>query len=223
MVLVLIDTALGDDAPDAAGGVDAGVAAQNGAGIEHRVAAHLHIVAQHGAHLFSASLQQLISLDDHWGLVGLHVGGDGASAHVALIAQNRVAHVVVVGHLNAVKENDVFQFHGVAHHAAFANQSGATDESAVAHLGVGADDTGGAQVGGRHHLGGAVYPHLGLRLVILLRGQSTAQGENQLGDSLQCLPGIFKLPQIISSNGMREVKTSLHLINIEEIHEVFNH
>ncbi len=38
--------------PDAGGGVDVGVGADDGAGIQDAVAADLHEVAQHGAELF---------------------------------------------------------------------------------------------------------------------------------------------------------------------------
>ena len=52
------------------------------------------------------------------------------------VAQNAVAHVIKVGNLHVVKKNCVFQLHGIAHHAAFAYQSGAADEGAVAHFGA---------------------------------------------------------------------------------------
>ena len=104
-----------------------------------------------------------------------------------------------------VKENDIFQLHGVAHHAVGAHQSTAPDEGAVAHLGVGADDAGSAQIGRGENLGGFVNPDLRLPLLILLRIQVGAKGQDQLLDTLQCLPGIGELAQIICGNGVVKI------------------
>ena len=150
--------------------------ADDGAGIQDAVAADLHEVAQHGAELFQPRGNLLFAVFHHdQRLVGLDVGGDAASAHVGLVAQNAVAHVIKVGNLHVVKKNCVFQLHGIAHHAAFAYQSGAADEGAVAHFGARADDAGRAQKGGGGDCGGLMYPDGGGHFRIVL-AQCGAEG-----------------------------------------------
>ena len=134
------------------------------------------MVAQHGAHLLASRLHALAAAaHHHQRLVGLDVGGDAASAHVGLVAQNAVAHVIKVGNLHVVKKNCVFQLHGIAHHAVFAHQGGAADEGAVAHFGARADDAGRAQKGGGGDCGGLMYPDGGGHFRIVL-AQCGAEG-----------------------------------------------
>jgi hypothetical protein len=103
---------------DAAGGIDVGVAADHRAGVQHGVAAYFNVVAQHCAYLLDASLDLLVSvLYDHQGLVGFHVGSDGAGSHMAVIAEDGIAYVVIVRSLDVIKKNDVFELHGVSYNA----------------------------------------------------------------------------------------------------------
>ncbi len=51
-----------------------------------------------------------------------------------LVAQNAVAHVVVMGHLHAVEKYDVFKLGGVAHHAVFTDERTAADKGAMPYL-----------------------------------------------------------------------------------------
>ena len=102
-----------------------------------------------------------VAVDDVEGvLIALDVGGDGACAHVGAVAQNAVAHVVVMRGLHAVKEDHVFQFHGIAHHAARAYQCAAADERAVPHLGFRTDDARCSQISRREHFCGFVNPYM---------------------------------------------------------------
>ena len=65
---------------------------------------------------------------------------------MAVVSQNGIAYIVIVRCLYVVKQNNVLQLYGVPYYAVCANQSGASDEGAVAYLGVGSDDTGCAQI-----------------------------------------------------------------------------
>ena len=123
---------------------------------------------------------------------------------MGLIAQDGIAYVVIVGGLHAVKEDDVFQFHGVAHHAPGAHQGAAPDEGAVAHLRLRADDAGAAQVGSGGHGGGFMHPDLGGNLVVPL--QSGAYGEDEVLYAYQGLPGIGELGKIVLGDGVIQVK-----------------
>ena len=111
MFFILEDVARGDDAAHAGGGVHAGVGAQHGAGVQHAVAAHFHEIAHHGPELPAARGDLLRAvLHHHQGFVALYVGGNGARAHVALVAHDGIAHIVEMGHLHAVEEDGVFDF-----------------------------------------------------------------------------------------------------------------
>ena len=78
-------------------------------GIQDTVAADLYIVAQDGPHLFPSGGNLLCPLsDDHQSLVALDIGGNGPCPHVGMAAQDGVPHIVVMGGLDIVKEDDVF-------------------------------------------------------------------------------------------------------------------
>lgn len=206
VVLVLVDGVGGDDTADAGSGVYDAVPAQDGARIEDRVAAYLHKIPQNGAHLSPSGGDIGLALYHHRGLVRLDVGCDRAGTHVALVAQDGVAHVVVVWGLNFIEENGVLQLCRVAHHAVSAHQSGAPDKGAVAHLSLRPDDAGCTQIGGRRYNGGLVDPDVLPGLVVLLRGELAAQGEDQILDAVQSLPGVLKLADVLPRHGVGQIE-----------------
>ncbi len=89
---------------------------------------------------------------------------------MVLEAQNGVPHVAIVRGLHAAEENDAFQLHGVAYHAAPAHQGGVPDKGAVPDPGARADDAGRAQERRGGGGGGFVDPDAGGMLPILRRG-----------------------------------------------------
>ena len=198
---------LSDGTADAGDGIDVGVPAHHRAGVEDGVAPHLHPVPQDGAELLPAGLQAAVPvLHHHQGLVGLDIGGDGPRTHVAAVAQDGVPYIVVVGDLDLVKEDDVLELHGVAHHAAGPHQGGAPDKGPVAHLGLRPDDAGGPQPGGGKDLGRLVDPHLGGRLVVFLRRELRPQAEDQVPDAVQGLPGVVEARQVFSRQAVGQVQ-----------------
>src|SRR5699024_2101674 len=141
----LVDAVRRDLGADGGGRVDARPAAYDAAGVQHAVAAHLHAVAQDGAELLHARLYALRAVfHDNEGLVALDVGGDAACAHMRAVAQDGVAHVVIVRGLHLVEQDDVLELHGVAHDAALADDGAAAYKRAMPHLGLVVDDTGAA-------------------------------------------------------------------------------
>ena len=95
MVLILIDVVCLHHTPDTGGGIDAGATAQDGTGVEHRVAAHFHKVAQDGAHLLAAGLDLLLAvLDHHQGLIRLYIGGNGTGSHVGAGSEAGIRQIV---------------------------------------------------------------------------------------------------------------------------------
>ena len=82
-------------------------------------------------------------------------------------------------------------------------------------VGAGADDAGAADVGGGGDGGGLMHPDRGCDLGIVV-AKAGADGQDQLLDALQCLPGIFKFSQIATGQGMIQI---IKLLRCE--HKVF--
>ena len=211
--LILIDRVGGDDTADTGAGIDIGAAADDGAGVEHAVAAHLHIVAEDGAYFAAAGLNVPLRVaDGDIGLVALDIAGDGACAHMGLIAQNRVAHIVIVGGLHIVKEDDIFKLAGVAHNRLLANDCTAPDKSAVAYLSFMINDAGRANVCRGENAGILGNPNALIRIIKFLRIKSGAQLKDKALYIIQNFPGIglaleergcnavFKVQQIFDFN-----------------------
>ena len=125
---------------------------------------------------------------------------------MALEAQDGVPHVVIMRGLHTVKEDDVFQLHGVAHYTARSHQGGAPDEGAVPDLRLRANNAGRAQEGRGSDRGGLVDPNVGGPLLVLRRVQGGAKLQNQLLDAVQSLPGVLELGQVVPRQGVGEVQ-----------------
>ena len=120
----LHDRVVGNVATQRGAGVDQHVAPQNRARVQDRVATRARAVAQDRAELDQAGV-------DH-GAVGDQanclVGGDlvvrkfGAGAEVRVVAEHRVAAVVVVRCGGAVEQHRVLEFGRVADHAVVADK-----------------------------------------------------------------------------------------------------
>ena len=123
---------------------------------------------------------------------------------MGLVAQNGVAYIVVVGRLHIVEKDDVFQLHGVAHHAARAHQRAAADKGAVAHLGVGADDAGAGDGGGGGDVRRLMYPDLrGKGQVVAV--QRRAQRADTVRQPGERLPGVGKAGKILPCQRVRKI------------------
>ena len=109
-----------------------------------------------------------------------------------------------MGGLDVIEQDHVFQLHGVAHHAVCAHQSAAADEGAVAHLRFRPDDAGAAQIGRGSHGGGFMHPHLGGNFVVIL--QRGAEGEDEILDARQRLPGVGELREVVFGKGVAQVE-----------------
>ena len=75
----------------------------------------------------------------------------------------------------------------------------------MAHLSGFADDAGCAQISGGSDRCGFVYPDLRGDFDII-RSEGGAQGENELFDAFEGLPGISKAFQPFARQGMRKIK-----------------
>lgn len=97
--------------PDTGEGVNAGAFANDSSRVEDRIAADFDMIAKHGSHFLQAGLDLFVFIfDDDQCLIAFDIGGDGSSPHMGAIAQNAVAYIVVMGDLDVIKEDDVFQF-----------------------------------------------------------------------------------------------------------------
>ena len=181
----------------------------NRAGVQHGVAANFHKIPQNRAEFFPARLYGGIGFHRHRRLVAFDVAGNAPGPHMGTVAQNAVAHIVVMRRLHPVKENHVFQFHGVAHHAVCAHQRGTPDKRAVAHFRLRTDDARPVQGRGGGDDGAPMRPDGGEPFYILL-SQRGSQREKKRPQSVQRLPGIAELSQKVPRQGVGQVKKRLY-------------
>jgi hypothetical protein len=88
--------------------------------------------------VFTGPVRQM---DDDVSLVEPEIGADGARPEVG-VPEDRVAHVVVMGRLDAVHEEAVLELAGVSEDAALADDDVAPDERPGPDLSAGADPSG---------------------------------------------------------------------------------
>ena len=148
-------------------------------------------------------------LDGDGGFVALDVGGDGPRAHVGLVAQDGIPHVVVVGHLHPVEEDAVLQLGGVAHHATLPDEGRAADEGAMPNLGILPDDGGGSDIGRRGYRGGLSDPDALGGVVIAGGVKGRADLADDRGDIGEDLPGVLGMLQPGAGEGVGEVEEGL--------------
>lgn len=92
--------------------INIGIAADDSARVKNGIAADLNVVAEHSAELLYAGLDLLRSvMNDYELLVCLDVGSYRTCAHVAVIAEDRIAYIVVVRCLNVIEEDDVLELY----------------------------------------------------------------------------------------------------------------
>ena len=120
---VLPDAVFRNNASHTGGGVHITVTADDRPGIADRIAAYFHVIAQHSAEFLDACLHRFRSVvNDDKLLIRLHITCNAAGAHVAVIAEDTVANIIVMGRLHMIKEDHVLKFHGITNHAVRADK-----------------------------------------------------------------------------------------------------
>ena len=203
---VLEDAVLGDQAADAAGGIDGAVSAHDGAGIAHGVAAELGPVADHGPYFLDAGLDDLVAVVHHYQVaVALDVGGDGACTHVSVPAEDGIADVVVVRDLAVVEDDRVLELDAVADYAVGTDEYRTPDKGTMPDFSVRAYDARRDYVGcGKHH-GILVNPDLRLHFLIV-RPECGSEGKNHVLDAGKSLPGPLEAGEIGRCKGVLKVE-----------------
>ena len=111
--------------------------------VQHAVAAHFCEIAHHSAELLAARSDLLVAvLHGHEGFIAFYVGGDCARAHMALIAQHGIAHIIVMRNLHTVKQHHIFQLCGIANDRILPDNSTLADKGAVTNLSTVVNNTG---------------------------------------------------------------------------------
>ena len=123
---------------------------------------------------------------------------------MGLIAEDTVAHIVVVGRLHVIEQDDILQLHGVAHHAMGAHQRAAADKGAVAHLRLRADDARAGDGCRGRDVRRPVHPHLRAKGQIFAV-QLCAQRTNAVRQVGERLPGIGKAGQVVPRQCMCQI------------------
>ena len=101
--VALVDAVRRDRPANGRKGINARPSAYDRARVQNAVATDFDIIAEHRAHLYKARFIFLFALYDHFALVRFYIGSYRAGAHVSLVAENTVAHVIEMGHLHAVE------------------------------------------------------------------------------------------------------------------------
>ena len=140
---VFEDTVLGEDAGEIGQGIDETAAADEGAGVEHGVAANFGAIADDGTEFAESGRGgAIVVVDGDVFAIEADVGEDDAAAEVGTEAEDGIADVVEVRDFAVVKEDAVFEFAGVSEGAAFADDDVFPEVSAGADDGVPADPGG---------------------------------------------------------------------------------
>ena len=117
--------------------IDVGARSDHSAGIEDASASYLDVIGENRAELFDAGLDPLTVVHNRdRRFVALKVRGDSTRAHVRAVTDYRVADIVEMRDLRAVKEYAVFKLRGVADDRTSADESRAADKGTVPDFGI---------------------------------------------------------------------------------------
>ena len=125
---------------------------------------------------------------------------------MGLISKNRVPHIIVMGYLNLVKQNDVFQFCRVAHYSALSYQGIPSDKSTVPDFRIFSNDSRSVDTCRRRHFGRSGNPNIFSCLFILVLWQSVSQIHDKLPDLRQDLPRVGNPFKDCACNRLIEIK-----------------
>ena len=115
LAVVLPYAVLRNNSANTGGRINITMTTDHGPWIADRIAADFNIIAQHGTELFDASFHLLRPVvDDDKFLITLYVGCDGSCSHMAVIAKDAVADIIVMRCLDMVKKDDILQLHGIS-------------------------------------------------------------------------------------------------------------
>jgi len=105
-------------------------------------------------------------------------------------AKHRIAHIIVMRHLNVVEQNDIFEFGGVSHHCVFADNRVPSDKGTVADLRVFVDNARAVDAGARRDCGTLCNPDAFRRGVKPIGRQRFPQLQNKIMNLRKNLPRI---------------------------------
>ncbi len=88
-----------------------GIPPDDGSRVQDAVASDFNAVTQHRADFLQPGFDLfLAAFYDNKEFIALDIRSDGARPHMALIAENAVADIVVMRHLHVIKQYDVLKF-----------------------------------------------------------------------------------------------------------------
>ena len=115
--VVFPDAVLRNNTSDTGCRIYVGMPPDHGAGIADRVTAHLDIITEHGSEFFDARFHLFCSVMYHnQGFVTFYVRSNASGAHMAVITQDAVSHVIVMRGLDMIEQDYVFKLYGISHY-----------------------------------------------------------------------------------------------------------
>jgi hypothetical protein len=110
-----------------------------------------------------------------------------------------------MGSLHVIEKDNVLELYRVAHNTVIAYKCASSDERAVAYFGISSDNAGSSQICCGENLCGLMYPYVFGRVIVLVLAERLAQCDYKFADTLESLPRICELAEIILCRCMREV------------------
>lgn len=203
---VFIDGVFGYDAADTRDRIDIGMPPDDRTGIENGVAADFGMIAKDGAEFFPSGLYAFIAESNGYkGLVTLDIGCYGACAHVGFVAEDGIAHIVVVRRLYIIKKDNVFKLNRVAHYAVPSDESIAADERTVPDFGSVVDDAGAENACTVKDDGVFCDPYVSLWMVKFIFGQGSSDLENGLSYERKRFPRVNGGAEKLVCSGLGKV------------------
>ncbi len=109
-----------------------------------------------------------------------------------LISQDRIAYIIIMGHLYFIKENHIFQLCRISYDSPLAYQGISPYKCAVAYLCLFSDNRRTVDIRAFRYFCRLCDPDILSPLLILLFAQRISQLHYEITDFRQHLPGIFR-------------------------------
>ena len=177
------------------------------------------MVSKHGAEFLQSGLNLLFSVLHHYQFfIGFHIGTDRSRAHMGLVTENRVSHIIVMWNLYAVEKNHILKLSGISHHGALPHDCVPADKGAVTDFRVLSDNGRAVDIRGRSHTGGSGDPYVLSPALVFLRIKGFSQFFYESSNLRKDFPGISLSLKKLFCDRFIQIK---HVFNSEFFHFSF--
>ena len=182
------------------------MASDHGSRIQYAAAADFYFVSEHGSEFLKTCLDPFVSgfyYDEFF--VGFDIGCDGSGPHVGFVAEDGIAHVIIVRHLYFVEQDDVLKFCRVTYDCAFADDRISADECALADFCVLSDDRRSVDVGCLEYGCGFGDPYVFADLIVFICRKGLSEFFDEAADLWKDFPWVGGSLEDVFCNGFIHV------------------